>query len=275
MQDIGTNTSQSEAIAISNNGLIVGFTTGSEYAEAATFSGNIATRLTSSDYGSEAGAVNNSGIIAGYLNPDTIADRAVTFQNGTYTSLPRLSNGSSNGNVNGINSSGEMVGAANYNSSGGQTHPVVYANGTVTDLFAGSNSSSGQAMAVNDSGEIVGYLNTKAFIDVNGTIDMLNAYRAMSVNSDGVVVGTANNGDGMVYANGVVTDLNTLVDPTLGWTVQQATGINDSGDIVAWASKGNLTEAVELQPVPEPAAIGTCSIALVSFLGRRRRRPIF
>lgn len=282
LQDIGANTTQSQALQINNAGLIVGGTAGSTSYAPCTFSASGAQNLLSQAYfGGFANAVSNNGLIGGYLNFNNFQDQPVTYQNGTYTALPRiLPNGGGSGFINGFNNAGQMVGAANYASSSGQTHPFLYSGDTMTDLFASSPSSSGQASAINNTGEIVGYLNTKAFTyDVaSATATIIDAYRANAVNDSGTVVGIANNGDGMVYSNGVVQDLNSLIAPGSGWTIEDATGVNASGEICAYAAKGQLTEAVALIPISSPApepgsatlAAGGAGLALL----RRARRGI-
>lgn len=51
-----------------------------------------------------------------------------------------------------------------------------------------------------------------------------------------------------LYSNGVMVDLNTLIDPNLQITLAEARGINDLGQIVV---NGN-GHAYLLTPVPEP-----------------------
>ena len=53
-----------------------------------------------------------------------------------------------------------------------------------------------------------------------------------------------------------MTDLNTLIDPSSGWMLEEATGINDNGWIVGYGynSATGRYDAVLLTPIPEPSA---------------------
>jgi uncharacterized membrane protein len=62
-------------------------------------------------------------------------------------------------------------------------------------------------------------------------------YTANAVNASHVVAGSISLGGGLLHAaiwqpSGTVTDLNTLLPPGSGWTLVNAFGINDNGDIV-------------------------------------------
>ncbi len=79
-----------------------------------------------------------------------------------------------------------------------------------------------------------------------------------------------------LYDDGVMTDLNALIDPALGWTLQQAVGINDSGQIAAYGCRGEVCDALLLDgapgaaPVPEPGAWWLLSAGLVLLAWRQR-----
>ena len=45
-----------------------------------------------------------------------------------------------------------------------------------------------------------------------------------------------------------MSDLNTLINPSLGWTLQYAKGINDSGQIVGYGLVGGTMTAYLLTP---------------------------
>ena len=57
---------------------------------------------------------------------------------------------------------------------------------------------------------------------------------ALSINNKGQVVGYTTGGSqprAFYYANGTMSDLNTLIRPGTGWSLSEATGINDAGQI--------------------------------------------
>jgi probable HAF family extracellular repeat protein len=74
-----------------------------------------------------------------------------------------------------------------------------------------------------------------------------------------------------VYADGIMTDLNTLT-PGSGWTLTQARAINDLGQIVGYRINPSGQEhAFLLTPIPEPAGLSLLVLAGLSLLRRRRR----
>ncbi len=130
---------------------------------------------------------------------------------------------------------------------------------------------------MNDSGQVTGYSNVydaagtktsrNAFIwdATKGMIDLgvlaLDANGgggsfARAINASGLVVGASNDYDQNGISLGVravlwdachnILDLNDYVDASLGWTLQQATAINDSGDILGWGTnaQGNRSAFV-------------------------------
>ena len=60
-----------------------------------------------------------------------------------------------------------------------------------------------------------------------------------AINNQGQIVGFADAPSGspqhaFLYCAGMMTDLNDLIDPTSGWTLEYAAGINDNGQIVGY-----------------------------------------
>jgi hypothetical protein len=69
-------------------------------------------------------------------------------------------------------------------------------------------------------------------------------------------------------------DLNTLIPVGSGWLLQEATGINASGDICGYGVIGGQTHAFELKPTPELSSgalllLGALPLGLA--WGRRRK----
>ncbi len=72
-----------------------------------------------------------------------------------------------------------------------------------------------------------------------------------------------------LYGDGVLVDLNSLLPPGSGWVLGQATGINDSGQIVGEGIINGQTHGFLLSPsaqpsVPEP---GTLALLVTAFSG--------
>ena len=69
---------------------------------------------------------------------------------------------------------------------------------------------------------------------------------------------------------GPIQDLNSLVDASLGWTLDAAVAINDKGQIAAEGyEQGGPEQALLLTPVPEPSSL---SLFLLACAHRYRRQ---
>jgi probable HAF family extracellular repeat protein len=139
--------------------------------------------------------------------------------------------------ASGINDAGQIIGESGRNFDGGsQSHAFLYDDGSMIDL---------------------------------GTLGGLSSY-AEGINSVGQVVGYSNYSSGgtgaFLYENGKMMDLNGLISPGSGWTLQGATGINDSGWIIGVGNYGGFL----LIPTPEPTALATLTIGAGLALAHRR-----
>ncbi|HZZ43732.1 MAG TPA: hypothetical protein VFE58_12405 [Tepidisphaeraceae bacterium] len=244
-------------------------------------------------------AINNNGQIAGYY---TIADgtnyHAFLYSNGTMTDIGVLP-GTADTQAAGVNDSGEVVGES-YLSGGYNYHAFVYVDGTMTDLgtLGGEISS---ASAINNAGQIVGkaslgvlatYFNSHsslsideahAFLYSSGTmtdLGTLGGYQSQAdaINNLGQIVGESDITPGsyaehaFLYFDGTMIDLNSLIDPATGWVLNEATGINDRGQIIGNGMYDGQQEAFLLTPsgvVPEPTIYG---VFMLGVFGVRRRR---
>jgi hypothetical protein len=167
-------------------------------------------------------AINTAGTVVGQATKSSggtnLGDRAVRWNASgtTATELGNLgtdSSGVTNSNAYAINTAGTAVGGAEKYTGGG------------IDLGT-------RAVRWDASGTAaieLGNLGT----DGNG---ITNSY-AYAVNSAGVAVGVAekySGGTNLGYrpvlwnSNGVAIDLNTLIDPAIGWTLNDAVGISDT-----------------------------------------------
>lgn len=119
--------------------------------------------------------------------------------------------------------------------------------------WATAVNASGQVVgqASNDTGPIHGFLWTAAAgmidLDPGGLLGFLYI-QPYAINAQAVVVGQASNDSptsrsAFVWQNGLITDLNTLIDSGLGWVLQIATGINDNGQITGTGTVGGQTHA--------------------------------
>jgi len=136
--------------------------------------------------------------------------------------------------------------------------------------------SGSQALAINDLGQAVGHsarndaycggggdvrdwLGTAAVLFDNGSLVDLGLLdgvvgfdQALALNNRGQVVGSAmDNTTAFLWEDGVMTDLNELVDPALGLHLSSAVGINDRGQIVCndtWLGQAVLLTPIETRP---------------------------
>jgi probable HAF family extracellular repeat protein len=86
-----------------------------------------------------------------------------------------------------------------------------------------------------------------------------NRSSAEAVNSEGTAVGWSTIPGGATRAClwttvGDILDLNTLVDPALGWVLNVAYGINDEGQIVGYGRLQNVMRPFRLTLEPEEPA---------------------
>lgn len=158
-----------------------------------------------------------------------------------------------------INNAGQVVGTY---SSGGAFQAFAWtASGGVRSLGTLGGRSS-YAMSVSDTGWIAGSAMTSAgylhaFLWDGGMRDLGTlggtVSAAYGVNAQGSVVGYSYDADGrqrgFVWRDGVLWDLNQLIEPAAGWTIEAAYGINDYGQIVGSAVQGGQRVAVLLDPI--------------------------
>jgi probable HAF family extracellular repeat protein len=124
-------------------------------------------------------------------------------------------------------------------------HALLYSAGTVSDLGTLGGTLS-VATGINNHGQIVGYAGNygdSAFYD-----------------------------KAIIYSDGTMTDLNTLIDPGSGWTLQTANAINDNGQIVGYGiNAAGQGHAYMLTPNPRLQNIrlagGNASFELVGVTG--------
>ena len=183
-------------------------------------------------------AINDSGQIAGGCGTGS-GNHACLLSNGKVTQLPNPSSFTLyNCGASAINNNGVILGGCDDTSS--YEHAVVWQNGTPTDLgtFGGPQA---EAAGINNLGQVVGFAQTSTdadhgFLWSNGTMtDLgLNFFPA-AINDNGVIVGSD-----LIYKGGTLQNLNNLIPAGSGFTIDNATAINDKGQLVAEAGGHTL-----------------------------------
>jgi len=237
--------------------------------------------------------INSSGQVVGSSNTPWSdntgsVSHAFLYDNGKFVDLGALQGSvvramSSYGQA--INSSGQVTGSS-WIDGNAHHHAFLFSNGTMTDLGRLPGGTESYGYAINDSGQVTGKSSGHAFLWQNGTmtdLGTLGGYESIGygINATGQVVGTSYMSgyagqSAFIYNNGVMTNLNELIDPASGWNLNEANAINDVGQIVGWGWRTYLgeTHGFLLTPVPEPHifALMLAGLGFVGAVGHRHRR---
>jgi probable HAF family extracellular repeat protein len=279
MTDLGTiGGNHSEAVAISDTGHVVGRsqTSTSKY-HAILWSGGTTTDLTpSSDYAVAYG-VNDIGQVVGSIDNR----KGFVWHNGVRTDLGDLGGGCSH--AADINDTGQIVGVSCPPAVPG--HATLWHDNAIIDLGVVPGMEDSGAAAINSVGQIVGSsgfmdketyeITSKAFLYENGVMNVLpvpswESY-AGDINDAGVVVGTMRAGGGFsnfhayVFADGVATNLNSLIPSGSGLHLAYGAAINNAGQIVgtAFDAQGRY-HAYLLTPVTSGTPVVSIGDAMVT-----------
>jgi probable HAF family extracellular repeat protein len=211
--------SGTEANGINNSGEVVG--TG--YLSASNFhaflysGGKMKDLGPSGAFQASAYAINTSGQIVGSYSLNSGVSGTFLYTNGMMTTVPNPA-GTRGAFGVAINDNGEIVGAL-YPSAGG-SHAAKFSDGEWTDLGNFPGATGSEANAINTAGEIVG---TAIFPPI---------YKPFRAGKHVAVISTA----------GGLVNLNTLIPSGSGFTLTDAVGINDAGQILCDATNASGNE---------------------------------
>ena len=209
---------------------------------------------------SVAHAINDSGQIVGDALTAAGDRHGFLWQHGKMQDIGTLDKGNTVVAC-GINSRGQIVGAANVVPNG-KNHAFLWEQGTMRDLGLLPGGTYSYGYALNESGEVVGWADDAkgelhAFAWQNDKMQDLGTLgdapgAAWSVNSQGQIVGTAatekQRMHAFLYEKGHMSDLNSLVPPGSGWILTTACRINDAGQIAGLGWHGGKSHAFLLTP---------------------------
>jgi probable HAF family extracellular repeat protein len=232
IKDLGTlaTGSYSEAWAINNNRQVVGssYTNGGGFGVHGflyTQAGGMVDLTPNSNTGS-ALDINNAGLVTGYKTAAGGNYHAFRLQGGTFEDLGVLP-GFAFSFGWAINAVGQVAG--NSTSASGNSERLFrsIAGGGLQNL--GGTGEHNVAWGINASGDVV------------GTRGQSQSRAILYTDADGL------------------RDINTLIDPSLGWVLLGAHDINDAGQIVGYAFNNFTTQthAVRLQPAAGPPPVCT------------------
>ena len=246
LQDLGTlpGDTSSEGLGVNAGGQVTGYSwtpDGTQHGFLSDPNGGTLHALGTLGGDTEGMAVNASGQVTGYSGQHAF----LTGPNGVgITDLGSLQiqpvYGSTPSFGNAVNAGGEVTGYSQLENRG-PTHAFLFANGHMNDLGTLPNDQNSFGLGINDQGQVVG----ESAYDLDP-----NDYRAF------------------LYSDGVMTDLNTLIDPSLGFRLTEAHSISDTGFIsgTGFDKDGNQV-AFLLTPAAVPEASSAVSFGLLLALG--------
>lgn len=212
-------------------------------------------------------AINDNRVVGGNIFEGGEHTRGFLYQNGVVDEIGTF--GGDFSPLTAINNHGAATGYAAYpGPAGGEYfHAYLYQDGTLQDLGTlGAVDSDSWGTDINDLGQVVGFSGSRPFLYSGGSMIDLGTLGgpggyAYALNDAGVIVGSSYASltpgalqHAFVYDDGVMADLNLLVDGLGGWELTIGEDINAAGQILGTACQNDSCTSVLLTPVPEPAA---------------------
>jgi probable HAF family extracellular repeat protein len=194
-------------------------------------------------------AINAAGTVVGQSSNLAGDSLCFMYSGGQMSAMPTL--GSPYCDASGISDEGHVAGFSI--TATGDWHAYIYRNGTMTDIGGSIAGNSIWPSAINDDDDVVGmwayggYAGYTGFLYRAGVMGPLaDGYtEPLDVNDAGVVVGYAhfgNAGHAFIWdATNGLQDLNELIDPDLGLTLQVVQGINDIGQMTGHGYRADFT----------------------------------
>jgi probable HAF family extracellular repeat protein len=236
-----------------------------------------------------AAGANNHGLVVGWAETavhdpscDPASKQALQFlptlwgpDDDDVRALP-LMPGDSSGSATAINDRGQIVGiSGKCDQAVGRysaLHAVMWQHHRVIDLGNLGGAAWNTPMAINEHGVVVGFANVPgganpgrfhahAFVWTKvagmrdlGTLPGDTTSQALSVNNRGVIVGESCGAQGcraVLWRNGSIVDLNTLVAPGYSDQLVYANDINDAGQITGQSTNAASKVSSSFLAVPE------------------------
>ena len=227
--------------------------------------------------------INDLGQIVGGSGTG-VNSHAFLYSGGAVTDLGTLGGVESSGT--GINNHGQICGWSGIATQ--SQHAFLYSGGTMMDIGTLRGNTFSAAVDINDSGQVTGYsggctVNQVAYLQTGrvncqgrgalhaflysggrmidlGTLPSGARSQGFGINNDGSVVGFSSGirfaRHAFLYSNGRIRDLNNLIPANSGWTLLQADGINDSGQITGQGlNPQQQLRAFLLTPAPTVALV--------------------
>ena len=222
-------------------------------------------------------AINSLGQIVGVWGNSVVGDpglAAFLWQDGVMMDV-NADLGTENSEALDINDAGQVVGWMG-NSTVTDAHAFIWEDGAVTDLGVIPGGFTAVAGAIDNLGRVVGWGKqplgkfpfsiSRAFLwEGSEIIDLGNLAGfehagAVDINDTGQIGGRAwgvggniNISSAVIWQNGMITDLNELIQLDAGITIRVASAINNAGQITGWANASSDTVvAVLLTPINQP-----------------------